>query len=389
MKKKINISKATIDNALAYLAESHCRSWRKIAGSSEGILWKRDGYTANLCLTTMDDDDNYLVLEVFPGITLLNDTLYPLVVDYCQRVKTDIGALHVDRRHREIYYQVDLPLLENPATAATLHRLEQTAAAVLREHKEALCALAAGNLPEERGWRPVETDALEVLTEDEAAYAFVEPSMKALGRYLEKSDGYNIVAEAANATGSCRWLTQILTHRSSYQMEISAAHNGFLTVTLRYGLEGMRVKKPYRSMVACRCAEFTSTLKVGRLMVDEDDSICAVGDISLLDGPITKTTLEDMKNILGDLLCRMFNELACLAHGIVPPARGDKESARSRKSRLDELAEMILDALPDTDDEDGDSEDGEDGGNGDDFLSLLNSIDFGGNDDGEDTASGD
>ena len=172
-------------------------------------------------------------------------------------------------------------------------------------------------------------------------------------------------------------------------MEISAAHNGFLTVTLRYGLEGMRVKKPYRSMVARRCAEFTSTLKVGRLMVDEDDSICAVGDISLLDGPITKTTLEDMKNILGDLLCRMFNELACLAHGIVPPARGDKESARSRKSRLDELAEMILDALPDTDDEDGDSEDGEDGGNGDDFLSLLNSIDFGGNDDGEDTASGD
>ena len=58
MKKKINISKATINNALAYLAESHCRSWRKIAGSSEGILWKRDGYTANLCLTTMDDDDN-------------------------------------------------------------------------------------------------------------------------------------------------------------------------------------------------------------------------------------------------------------------------------------------------------------------------------------------
>lgn len=368
--KQNDFLEQTLANLECYLAESGCHMSRKLAGSSEGALWERDAYLADLRLTDMTKDGpvDYALLRLYPGISV-PEAYRAQVVQYIQNYTvTGIGGLVVDDEHNgELIYSVQTPMIENAITVETFRALESFAARLLRMHRPALEALAGGNLPDSL---PSETTVpeLESSLDEEQLRAFAD----GVRTYLVSKSSHNAVSEYTDEDGLPHWLCELYTSSNHYYMDIALCRNGIATVKLRHGARGILTPPAYRRAMARYLNGCSAPRKVGFLWVGNDrEGVTNLANISMLDGPIGEETVEELQGIMGTAIRNIGDQAARLACGMVPAEESEPMNRLPKlpgmlpgmPGLLDHLRGSIMAGADDDDDDDDDeNNEGSEGG---------------------------
>lgn len=363
----------TLKNLEHYLNETGCAMYRKLAGSSEGAMWQREDYLANLRLTdlTKDGPIDYALLELSPGISVPK----PYRAQVAQYIQTymisDIGGLVVDGEHDgELIYNIQTPMIENAITAETFRVLENFAARQLRMHRPALEALAGGNLPDSL---PSEAVAPEL--EDKLSEEQLRAFAGGIRSYLVNKSSHNAVSEYSDENGLPHWLCELYVSSDHYFMDIALSRSGIATVKLRRGARGILTAPAYRRAMAKYLNDCSAPRKVGFFRVGSGcEGVTNLANISMLDGPVGEKTMDELEGVLITSLFRTSEQTARLAHGMAPEKEEDEEdTAEKLRGMLPKLPAMpgLLDHLrgsimagadDDDDDDDDENNEGSEGG---------------------------
>lgn len=324
----------TLKNLEAYLSETGCTMSRKLAGSSEGALWERGEYLADLRLTDMTSDGpiDYALLRLYPGISV-PEPYRAQVVQYIQNhMATGIGGLVVDDEHGgDLIYNVQTPMIENAVTAETFRTLEGYAARLLRMHRPTLEALAGGNLPDSLSFDTAVPEPEDKLNEEQ-----IRTFADGIRSYLVDNSNHNAVSEYTDKNGLPHWLCEMYTSSNHFFMDIALHRSGIATLKLRHGARGILTPPPYRRAMAKYLNDCSAPRKVGFLWVgNEQEGVTDVANISMLDGPIGKKTLEELEGILVTAIRHIDGNAAALARGMAPTADEDSDE------RLQKLRGML------------------------------------------------
>lgn len=373
----------TLKNLEAYLGETGCPMYRKLAGSSEGAIWEREEYLADLRLTDMTPEGpiDYALLRLYPGISV-PEAYRAQVVQYIQNyMVTDIGGLVVDDEHGgDLIYSVQTPMIENAITAETFRTMESFAAQLLRKHLPALEALAGGNLPDS-----LPTQNTAPVPEDKLGEEQIKAFADGIRNYLVGESNHNAISEYTDKNGLPHWRCELYTSSSHYFLDIALHRSGIATVKLRHGARGILVPPAFRRAMARYLNGCSAPRKVGFLWVGNDrEGVTDVANISMLDGPIGGKTLHELESILLTAFCRIGDQAAAVARGMAPTEdEGAEERLHKLRGMLPRLPGMpgLLDQLrgTTTDDDEDDDDDGDDDNNGDDkneAPGMLNRTDF-------------
>jgi len=356
--KRNHLYEATMQTLVQYLRKTGCTLRTKIAGSSEGAVWVRDGYLVNLHLTDMTPDSPicYALFEVFPGINTTK-AYYPLVAAYCQEYITPFfGSMQASHEHGDIHFSLELPMVETALSENTLAMVEQRFAEVFRKHRANLEALAHGYLPDALPDCP---DTLSESPEDEVRPEIFSAAA-CIRSYLVES-GHNLIAEGRDSAGLPSWQTEIFSRECHFQMDISLSRAGFATVKARYGLKGVIADKAYRRMLATFLTKESAPRKVGYLWIgSEAEGFCVVANLSLLDGTFGEETMDLLESILLSPLLQLRQKIELIAHGILPEDSDEPKRLPSAFRHLRPPFPRPRFNVPDPDDEDDDEDDEDD-----------------------------
>lgn len=352
----------TMNNLEQYLGETGCAMYQKLAGSSEGAMWQRGDYLANLRLTDMTTDGpiDYALLELSPGISVPK----PYRAQVAQYIQTymisDIGGLVVDDGHDgELIYSIQTPMIENAITVETFRVLEDFAARQLRMHRPALEALAGGSLPDSLPSQAVAPE-LEDKLNDEQLRSFSD----GIHNYLVNESHHNAISEYTDEGGLPHWLCELYVSSDHYFMEISLSRSGIATMKLRRGARGVLTAPAYRRAMAKYLNDCSAPRKVGFFRVGSGcEGVTNLTNISMLDGPVGKKTMDELEGILITATHRTSEQAARLAHGMVPEKEEDEEDpAEKLRGMLPKLPGLLehlrgrIAASPDDDDDDDDGD---------------------------------
>ena len=375
----------TIQNLKTYLAETKCPMYVKSAGSSDGAVWERKEYVANMRLTNLVGHEiDYAIFEVYPGVET-SKAHYPLVSEYLQSLIPQIGAFEANYEHGDVFFKVALPIRDYPLSIETFRVLEEQFVKEIRAHSTTLLAFANGYMPDNLGGLLPTPECESPFTQNQE---FILNAAASIREHLVVHSNHNIIAEDHDGELPA-WRCEIFTGDEHYFLHILLHAEGFATFKMMAGTRGILVQPPYRRMAGAYLDKQSAIRKVGHFWTGtETEGVSASTTISLREGLIRSERIEQIEAILIKSLRDVCHDVRLLANGIVPSseAMDEKHEEEEPAERLKRLRRMILAGRAmvhdkeeyDDNDEDHDESDESDdmlgypfGNAGIDFASLL------------------
>lgn len=322
----MNNTELTLKGITERLTKLEGPKYKKLEGSSYGgVLYEINDELCNRSLAVdirVVPKHNALIFEMYPGINVGSKDFIPGVALYCQKIKTSLGSVNVERTHRDIKFRAETCYVDNPVTERTIETLEKVGMEVLEKHYENLNKLATGRTLELEN---VEED--ERTSEENPEYE-LEANVGNVRDYLMNRSHHNAICESLSEDGEAKFCCNILTESEAFKLEVVFEKNGILTFRANYGENAMLVAEPYRYGVADYLNEqnakhMYSTLYIG------DDSQGVYGEIStsLLDGVIGDETIEFMEHVLLKSVRDSAHAVQMLSVGIMPREEEEEENA--------------------------------------------------------------
>lgn len=336
---------STLNTLERYCEENGYTVFEKQAGSGTGMLFTSDKYTVNFRFMDLlpGDGNDFACFEIFPGIHIVSP-YFTLVAGYCYQIHPSFGTVLVDDEHGDVFYKAEIPIIDHGLSLETIDTVLKCGMGVLDEHAPTIDALAHGSIPSTGVAIPHrKIDYAKEPTSDDME---VEKALDSIRRYFVEDSGHNAVSCRGN-----HWLCQIYTNDGHFNLHADYSER-MLLVKIGYGLETLRVAEPYRTMVAAVLYKESTARKVGALQMDGQYGVYAQTQISLLDGEISKVTMDSVEAILIRMLTVVKRSVLCISHGV--PEEND-DSGPEKYSRLHAMLDGVEDLRGEIDSADSES----------------------------------
>lgn len=306
----------------------------KMEGSSyEGYIYKTKSVTLHkeFTIDLRFVDDDFMKLELYPGIAACSKDFVPVLAMYCLGVSTPAGCLYVDSKANEVVYASETFCIDNAITPETMTNMEEIGKAVVERHYDNLQKLAAGN------WIGISAPSCDYgLTNEKVCNS--EAWSQNIRNLLLSNQGRNAVCESVCPNDSTSYYLQNYADKDAFNIELRIS-NGFLVMKGFYGRNGIVCPEEYKLVVAEYFRKYNEVHMLGGMKLGTNGEPCHFEICtSLLNaGEIGSNTIESMEGFLMNALSKTAPDLQKLTLGF--PVIGDEkdEFAANKLKRKSEL----------------------------------------------------
>jgi len=320
----------TMQNLFKFCDNHNYAVFEKKAGSSNGMLFEIDNkYVCNVRFVDVlpGDESDYVVFEVYPGVNAVS-AYYPMIANYCQMIHAGVGVVQADCERGDVFFKMELPITDKPVSCEAIDTVVSSAVNILDVHTPALDALANGYVAD-----TADTDLVTRITQPVESMN-EQAARESIHCYFEELSGHNSVSYDED---NCRWMCEILTGNNAYNLRADYVGN-MMRIRIGYGVKSASVDNAYRRMTSTYLTKESASRKVGTLILDEENRVCAQTYVSLCEGPVSKDTMDHLEGILVSTLSSLETSIAQITHGIIPMNHEKDSDKRSRfKSMLDSM----------------------------------------------------
>ena len=326
-------------NIREHVVEGSKQAFEKIEGSSyEGFMYelKRDDSDLTLKFDIRLKGDLF-IFEAYPGIiSYTRDRADDLCV-YCQQIDKRFGSVNVNNINGNVFFHMEDFISDSPVSKETITLYENEAIEIFDLHYKNLnniaCEKTALTEPVNMNDRTSDSHNLSISSYKE--------SIDECREYLSKDSGHNSICETvSNESYGVIFMSQVLTGEDIYRLDFVFSPEGVFTINAYYSdTNAIYVKKEYKYLVADIINKYNTRQACGSLHVSSKDGslYCSIHK-SLLDGAISKETIENMEELVIGILNRSMKELYRASHGL--PAREAAEDVNEVKHIIEHALEI-------------------------------------------------
>ena len=328
----------SMENIREHIVERSKHAFEKIEGSSyEGFMYELKGDDSKHILKIdIKLKGDILTFEAYPGIiSYTSDRAADLCV-YCQRIHKRFGSVNVNNINGNVFYHMEDFIADNPVSQETIILYENEAIEIFDAHYENLAKIAC----EKTSLVESVNGHDRIIDSTNISIPSYKESINACKEYLTKNSGHNSICETiSKETDDIAFSSQVLTEDDIYKLDFIFSSAGVFTINAYYSdSNAINIKEEYIYLVADIINKYNSRQACGSLHVNRDDGglYCSIHE-SLLNGSISKKTIETMEEMVIGILNRTMKELYRASHGL--PEREEREAENEVKHIIESALE--------------------------------------------------